>query len=173
MKKVTIIAIIPLLPLLLVAQVEHQNLASNTTQMVQVQQQEDLSWVDEQVAAIKPPRKGLNRTLLASVKDPFATQLRLNQPPKEPVAEDKKPKVAGEKIAFKPASEPALKPLTLQTIMNRSVVQIDGKWYRQNDKIYGYTITSIEDASVLLQRKKKQVRLSLVSKNDKIQINAK
>lgn len=135
------------LPLLAIAQNTHPN----------------LQWVDEEVAAIKPPRKGVQTSALRGLKDPFAAQLLLNQPP---IAEGEQPAI----VANTPEEQ---NNLTLQAIMNGHSALIDGKWYRQDDKIYGYVIRKIDRDSVLLQRKKKKLKLSLNVKNDNIKINTK
>jgi len=123
--------------------------------------QPDMQWVDEEIAAIKPPRKGVSDAALLGLKDPFRAQLILNQPPK-----------SGETGGYYVAPVER-KPLTLQSIFNGHSALIDGKWYKQNDSIYGYVITKIGYDSVRLQKKKKQLTLTLRKKNAKIQINAK
>jgi len=122
--------------------------------------QPDLKWVDEEIAAIKPPRKGVQQSALRGLKDPFRAQLILNQPPGKP----------GKAVAVR---RPAPKPLTLESVINSNTARIDGKWYKQDDKIYGYTIQKIERDSVLLKKNKKQITLSLKAKNKQIKINAK
>jgi hypothetical protein len=122
--------------------------------------QPDLKWVDEEIAAIKPPRKGVHSSALRGLKDPFRAQLILNQPPGKP----------GKAVAVR---RPKPKPLTLQSVINSKTARIDGKWYKQDDKIYGYTIQKIERDSVLLQKKTKQIMLSLKAKHKQIKINAK
>jgi len=123
--------------------------------------QPDMQWVDEEIAAIKPPRTGLATNALLGLTDPFAAQLILNQPPqpkKEP----------GTYVKRKP-----MKPFTLESVINSKTALIDGKWYQQNDTIHGYVIQKIEGDSVLLKNKKKQLRLSLKTENAKIKINVK
>lgn len=124
--------------------------------------QPDLQWVDEEIAAIKPPRKGVQSSALRGLKDPFADQLVLNQPP-----------VEGDQAVALSTTPEEQNDLTLQAIMNGRSALIDGKWYQQDEKIYGYVIQKIDRDSVLLQRKKKKLKLSLIVKNDNIKINAK
>ena len=119
-----------------------------------------MQWVDQEIAAIKPPRKGVPSGALLGLKDPFRAQLILNQPPGSRTA-----------VAVKrPRQE---RPFTLEAVINSRTVLIDGKWYTQHEKIYGYTIQSIGRDSVLLQKQKKQIKLSLVKHNKNIEINAK
>lgn len=125
--------------------------------------QPDLKWVDNEIEAIKPPRKGVSLYKVSSIKDPFARQIALNQPPVEEHAEMKK---------ALPEPE-AFRPFTLQAILNHTNARIDGKWYKVDDKIYGYTIQDISYDTVLLSKKKKKLKLTLFKKNKNIQINAK
>jgi len=122
----------------------------------------DLKWVDEEIAAIQPPREGVSSRALYGLKDPFKSQLYLNQPHK-----------AGATKAVAKKAPRRTHRFTLEAIINAKTAQIDGKWYKQDDKIYGYTIKKIESSSVVLQNKAKTLELSLVTKNDKIKINAK
>jgi hypothetical protein len=126
--------------------------------------QPDMKWVDDEIAAIKPPRKGIPSSALRGLKDPFRDQLILNQPPVES-SDTEIPQIASD-------SEPQ-NDLTLQAIVNGNTALIDGKWYKEDEKIYGYLIQKIDRDSVLLQRKKKKLKLSLIVKNDNIKINAK
>ena len=122
--------------------------------------QPDMKWVDQEITAIKPPRKGVSESSLLGLKDPFREQLVLNQPAG-----------SGTYVAVKrPRAE---RPFTLEAIINNRIVLIDGKWYKQNEKIYGYTVQSIGNDSVVLQNKKKQINLTLSKKNKNIKINAK
>ncbi|MHC3993884.1 hypothetical protein ACXWTF_03590 [Thiomicrolovo sp. ZZH C-3] len=122
--------------------------------------QPDMQWVDQEIAAIKPPRKGVHSSALYGLRDPFRAQLILNQPAKA--------KGTGTYV-----KRPARRYMTLESVINSRSALIDGKWYKQDDTIYGYVITKIERDSVMLQKKKKQVTLTLKKKNPKIQINAK
>ncbi len=123
--------------------------------------QPDMKWVDDEIAAIQPPRKGVSSNALFGLKDPFRDQLILNQP---------KGQKKGTTTYVRRVERV---PLTLESVINSHTALIDGKWYKQNDTIYGYSIVKIERDSVLLQKKKKQLTLTLKKKNPKIQINAK
>ncbi|WP_345970866.1 MULTISPECIES: hypothetical protein [Sulfurimonas] len=122
--------------------------------------QPDMKWVDDEIAAIKPPRKGVHASALYGLQDPFRAQLILNQPHKA--------KATGTYV-----KRPKQRYMTLESVINSRTALIDGKWYKEKDTIYGYVITKIERDSVLLQKKKKEVTLTLKKKNPKIQINAK
>ena len=122
--------------------------------------QPDMKWVDDEVAAIKPPRKGVPPKDLIGLKDPFRAELILNQP-----------KGKGGVVTFRKPKAHHL--FTLEAVMNNRSAMIDGKWYKKDEKVYGYTVQSIDKDSVLLQNKKKQIKLSLIKYNKNIKINAK
>ncbi len=126
----------------------------------------DLKWVDDEVAAIKPPRKGVSPSSLGALKDPFRAQLLLNQPPAEPT-DGKRP---APNVPEAPAERHTL---SLQAVFNGKSALIDGKWYKQDQKVYGYVVREIGYDSVLLQSKKKKLKLSLYKHNDDIKINVK
>ena len=126
---------------------------------------DELSWVDEQVQAIKPERLGMKSRDLSLIKSPFIflsknrdgeDEKKTSQPQKE------KPKTKIVKTVSK--------VLTLGAIMNNSVM-ISGKWYKQGDSINGYKVNQITYDSVLLIKKKKKLLLSTKSihKNLKFQ----
>lgn len=129
--------------------------------------QPDMKWVDDEITAIKPPRKGVPANELAGLKDPFSTQIRLNQP--------KGTGTGGKSVAI---VKPKPRPLTLEVVLNSRSAMIDGKWYKVDDKLYGYTIREIGGDNVLLEKKmtkqkKKQITLTLSKKNKNIKLNAK
>ena len=127
--------------------------------------QPNLQWVDREVAAIKPPRKGVSPAKLVGIRDPFLAQLQLNQPPVT--------KKEGDTPLKKPVKPEEQKHMVLQAVFNKHTAMIDGKWCKTEDKVYGYVLREIGRDSVLLTKKKKRLRLSLKTKNDKIKINAK
>lgn len=125
--------------------------------------QADMKWVDDEVAAIKPPRKGVTADALSGLNNPFAAALLLNQPPQK----------EGE-IPVQPIVTPADNTtFNLFAVMNAQKALIDGKWYNVDEKVHGYTIDKISSDSVSLHKKRKKVKLSLKAQNENIQINVK
>ena len=122
--------------------------------------QSDMMWVDQEIAAIKPPRKGVSPGALLGLQDPFREQLILNQP-------------AGSVKSTVVRRQKSERPFTLEAVINSRIVLIDGNWYKQDQKVHGYTVQSIGKDSVMLQNKKKQIKLTLVKQNKNIKINAK
>lgn len=125
-------------------------------------QQPDMKWVDAEITAIKPARKGLAANGTFGLRDPFIAQLILNRPVGKG---EGKPVVSYKK--------PPQRSFTLEVIINGKSVMIDGKWYKLDDKIYGYTIREIGKNTVTLEKKKRTKTLSLVKMNKHIEINAK
>ena len=126
---------------------------------------DELSWVDTQIDAIKPPRKGMSISSLNKIGNPFIFLQK-----EEKVAEkDKKNKTKINSSRFsntKKSSKPVLrskkelvKRLKLSAIINKSVL-INNKWYYLNDKIYDYTISKINTTTIVLSMGKKKLVLS-------------
>jgi len=126
----------------------------------------DLSWVDEQVEAIKPPRSGMNSKSLYGIKNPFVFLEKKTK-------KDKKSKSAVKDTTSNFAKKVVKKkPLTLSLILNSSVL-INDAWYKQGDKVDGYTVKEITPKSVLLTKKKKQLLLSTRSNSKNLKFNNK
>jgi hypothetical protein len=124
----------------------------------------DLKWVNEQVDAIKPSRTGISSSFISGLKDPIK--------PEEVKKVKKKNSPTIITSTTKSTRELHLKPLTLESIINKSAY-INGKWYRENDQVRGKKITLISKNYVILQYKKKQTRLFINKKNDKIKITTR
>ena len=124
----------------------------------------ELSWVDEQVAAIKPKRIGVSKSDILSLKDPFIiykTVEKIDENGKKSTVIIKKDlpelELSSKNI------EPKVK-LILQAIMNQSVL-INGKWYKLNDKIGRYKVIDIKSSLVILVYKKERIVLSTDNQN--------
>jgi len=120
-------------------------------------------WVDEQVAAIKPPRKGVSADRIKQIKDPFIITYKENAGKKHLV----KNKKSGSSLHKK-----SMRGLRLHAIMNDSAL-INGRWLRPDEKIRGYTIEKISTRSVLLRHGKEKVTLTLSKADKKIKIQIK
>jgi len=134
----------------------------------------ELSWVDEQVEAIKPPRNGMKNKNLAKIKSPFIF-LSKNNP--DYVKPAKKPKskspnqVKSKKTAVKNVKTNN-KIFTITMIMNKSA-RINGSWYKYGDTINGYKVIQIDKSSVLLAKNKKQLLLSTKSSSKNLKFKNK
>ncbi len=121
-------------------------------------------WVDGQVAAIKPPRQGVSLKDIDRVKNPFLITYKGSA--------EKKAPAAGKKRSTRSTAKKSTRSLRVQAIMNGSAL-IDGKWYKADEKVRGYQIDKVSDASVLLKRGKERKELLLSSSDPKIKIQIK
>lgn len=129
----------------------------------------ELSWVDEQVKAIKPQRSGMKQSTIATLKNPFIF-LEKNRTEPLSVASKIKTTSTPATIVQKRATQKTAtvkKVLTLNAVMNNSVM-INGVWYKIADVINGYTIKEISRSSALLTKNKKELLLSTHSSNTKL-----
>jgi len=132
----------------------------------------ELSWVDEQVAAIKPPRVGMSSRTIAKLKDPFifleknrSEEYKNRQ--KEAVVPTYTKQTTNTKVVAPRKVRHVKKVLTLGLIMNNSVM-INNQWYKLGDIINGYKITEINLRSVLLVKDDKKLLLSTKSSSPKL-----
>jgi len=120
----------------------------------------ELSWVDEQIEAIKPPRKGISNYDISRVKTPFVflykTKVTAKKSSKKTSKIFSKNTVKTSKSMLSVNSPVRLK---LSAIINGSAL-INGKWYKLNDKVYNYTLSNVRLTTVLLVNGKKKLVLS-------------
>jgi hypothetical protein len=130
----------------------------------------ELSWVDEQIAAIKPPRKG---SQIHNIKNPFVFLEKNGYVKKEPVLEEKTistTNAKGELVTKVVKQKP--KPLVLNAILNNSAL-INGRWYKKNERIRSYTISNIEKSTVILRSSDRRITLSTNVKNQTLKFKNK
>ena len=111
--------------------------------------QDTLGRIDRLVDQIKSPRKGLARGQISKASDPFV-YIKKGQKPIVSVTPPKKRKDRH----------------VLQAIINDRV-KIDGRWYREGEKMGPYIITKITGNSVLLTNSRKRIRLTIPKKHNK------
>lgn len=134
----------------------------------------ELSWVDEQIEAIKPPRKSVK---IRGINDPFVF-LRKNKAEKKGAKAGKRraSSSAGTKKASSKSSIVAdkikVKRFDLSTIINSSAM-INGSWYKKNAKIKGYTVIEVAKTSVTLKKGDKKLILSTNSKTPNLKFKNK
>lgn len=135
-----------------------------------VNQATSTSWVDQKVEEIKPQRKGLSASYLATIKSPFIV---VKEKPKEsPGAKSEKSSTASNKDLLPTRKDMSKEPLTLQMVLNSSAL-VNGKWLKANDEFRGYKLTEIKTDFVVLERKNKKVKLFIAQKNNNINISTK
>ena len=142
MKKILLLTIIPLLALTLSANSE--SVAHET--------------ISKQIDEIKPPRVGIKRGAVAKVRSPFIylKTVKTKNGKKTTVVDAKK------RIRFA--------PLKLESAINKNV-KINGKWYKEGDRVRGYTIVKVSTGEAHLKSKKKELKLYLKKTNDRIKFS--
>ena len=126
----------------------------------------ELSWVDEQIEAIKPSRVGVSLQDIAKLHDPFvflhkkSEKKKMQSSPSATISTPKPIKTA----------QKVNNGLSLEAILNKSAL-INGKWYKIGDSLYGYTITKIDIKSVALIKNKKTTILSTQSKKTNLKFS--
>ncbi len=139
---------------------------------VSVATADELSWVNKQVEAIKPERKGLDFRILKKIKSPFIflKKNRVTVKKEAPQASRRSVSVVSKqqsKSYCKPPVKHVSGVLVLNATMNNSVM-INGKWYKLGDRVSGYKIKSINGNSVVLANSEKKILLSTKSRSNKI-----
>jgi hypothetical protein len=125
----------------------------------------ELSWVDEQVKAIKPARSGAKDWYLGSIHNPFVFLKKVEK-------KSTKTKTAtSTKVTSKKTTAPTkTKKLALEAIINKSAL-IDGKWYQEGETIYGYKLEKVSGRNVLLKKSQKSVLLTTKSELRSLKFN--
>jgi hypothetical protein len=134
----------------------------------------ELSWVDKQVDAIKPPRIGMKASSIKNLKDPFIF-LEKNRTAELLRSKSSQPKAGikqNSKTAKKQKIKTVSKVLVLNVIMNNSAM-ISGEWYKLGDRVNGFEISEINRNSVLLHKQKKKLLLSTKSNTNKLKFHNK
>ena len=133
----------------------------------------ELSWVDEQVKAIKPPRSGMSINNLNKIKNPFLFLKKDDETVKDKskqntsnISPTVQKRVSTDKTMSTSNSNSKIYNLTM--IMNNSFL-INQKWYKVGSKIDGYTISLLNSTSILLKKKsKKSLLLTTRSSKQKL-----
>lgn len=125
----------------------------------------ELTWVDKQIDAIKPPREGVSDSVIASLNDPF---IFLN---KKMPTDAKSTLPASSSYTFKSDVQTA-PSLRLTAIMNNSAL-INGKWYKVGDTLYGYKVVAISMKSANLASKKSKLTLTTQSDSKNLKFKNK
>lgn len=117
----------------------------------------ELSWVDTQIDAIKPARVSMNNSEILKMQDPFIFY-------KKKSVEDKSKKITSVVKSVDIALKQKSPPIKLSTIINNSAL-INGKWYRVNQNVAGFIVSSITRTNVVLLKGKKKLVLTTNDQN--------
>ena len=113
----------------------------------------DHETINKQIAEIKPPRKGVELVDIIRVPSPFLLLKKGKN---------------GVKTTYAVKKELKLPPLKMESSINNNV-KINGKWYKEGDRVRQYIIVNVSAAEALLKSKNKELKLYLNQTNEKIQ----
>ncbi|SFV50084.1 hypothetical protein MNB_SM-7-1510 [hydrothermal vent metagenome] len=132
----------------------------------------DLQWIDKEIEAIKPPRKGVSYRSISLLKDPFIF-LEKNALKKKKKKVDKGKESAKQvipEVIPSMTNTKAIKvqkrysnSLKLMAIINNSAL-INDHWYRVGDKVGGYKIVKITLSEVVLRNSIRSLTLTTKTK---------
>lgn len=120
----------------------------------------DLSWVDTQIAAIKPKRIGIDERFIDTLKSPV---LLIEKPA------DVNLTASGETVIPQIDTEA---PLKLFAIINQSAL-VNGTWLKVHDSFRDYKLKRIGSNHIVLANKDGKIELFLSEKSDSIKIQVK
>ena len=128
-----------------------------------------LTWVDEQVAAIKPARVGISNRSVSELRDPFLFLVKHNKRIKR--KKFFKKVIRNSSYIKKDYSDrPYFKKLHLEAIFNKSVM-INKEWYKEGELVYGYKLIKVNRTSVLLEKRNRKILLSTMSKSNNLKFH--
>ena len=131
---------------------------------------DELKWVDEQIQAIKPPRVGITKSKIDTIRDPFIIlKKQLKEKPTKKALTSNKSTISKGNISKSTtnAISKQTTSFTLNAIINKSAL-INGKWYKLHSKLGKYTLSHIDASSVILSYKNKELLLTTHTKNKKL-----
>ncbi len=130
---------------------------------------DELTWVDEQVEAIKPPRIGISEKQIAQLKDPFIFLIK-----KETTHSKVKNNNSAKKVIRRShyVKKHYSKKLHLDAVLNKSAM-INNRWYKEGQRVYGYKLVKVQRTSVVLKKHNKKLLLSTVSKSKNLKFHNK
>ncbi len=126
----------------------------------------DLSWVDKEIEAIKPPRKGISDKIISRLKDPFIF-LKTKEDEKNKAGQKNVSAANLSSSGATPKASVHQRPLKLMAILNDTAL-INGKWYKLGDKVRNYKIVKITMTEVILKSPVKKLVLTTNSKKLKV-----
>lgn len=128
----------------------------------------DLSWVDKQVDAIKPPRSGERNSNINRISDPFIFLKKNGYDAKKNTKQStkvSKTRSSTGNSAIKPVFSNSM--FRLAMIINNSAL-INSKWYKVGDWVNKYKIIKISKSSVTLKQNSIIKVISTITKNNNL-----
>jgi len=129
----------------------------------------ELAWVNEQVEAIKPARKGIIDSSTALLKDPFIFIKKKDLEKNKKNTTSKISTKSQNKV--KKTAKAKAKTFLLRAIINKSAL-INDKWYKLNSYVDKYKLSKVTTTSVWLTKNKTKLVLTTKSKNSTIKFNS-
>lgn len=126
-------------------------------------QKPELAWVDAQIQAIKPPRKGVSPTTIKKLRDPF---IYLGADGKLRKKYIKHTKRLTKKRVKREIPRKHYR-LLLEAIINKSAL-INGRWYKEGSMVYDYKLKQVTPKTVILTRGSERIMLSTFTQNHTI-----
>ena len=138
---------------------------------------DDLSWVDEQVNAIKKDRKSASISELNRLNNPFIIIIPKDDKKKKkapPMMRNANINTTSTNVVknvhnVKNNIEPKFK---LYAVMNSNAL-INGKWVKLGESINGYKVMKITQSDVILSKSSKEIKISTKSKYKKLKFSSK
>ena len=131
---------------------------------------QELSWVDEQIAAIKPPRKGIKNSQIDQISNPFVSlkkAKKAKQYPRLLSTSPNKVRLQSRQIQKSTKHTVALK---LGAIINTSAL-INGKWYKEGQSVYGYRLEKVSGDTAILKKHNKITILTTKVRHKTLKFN--
>ena len=127
----------------------------------------ELKWVDEQIAAIKPPRKGISNKIINNLEDPFLFLIK-NRKTISKKRNIRYNKYGTKQIYIKPSYNTKQKvnnpKFKLEAIINKTAL-INNRWYKIGEKIDRYTLKEMTKTKVVLLKGLRVIILTTNSEN--------
>ena len=111
--------------------------------------------INKQIEEIKPSRIGVRTVDVQRTKSPFLMFKTTKK---------------GKRVVYTAKKRVKLAPLKLESVINKNV-KINGKWYKEGDRVRQYQISKVSSDYILLKSKKKELKLFQNKTNDKIRFN--
>ena len=128
----------------------------------------ELNWVDEQIEAIKPPRKGVDNKTIKNLKDPFVFLKEKITTKKNTTKKTITTRYITKSYAKRIFTKQKIKKrdvtFVLEAIINNNAL-INKKWYKMGQKVDNYTIKEVNPTQVILLKGSKHITLSTDTQN--------
>lgn len=113
----------------------------------------ELSWVDEQVAAIKPARTGIKDYKIDRLRNPFVFLKPFEKYSKSVRRTSTRTAVSHSSSQVQTVVQSS-SALALEAVINKSAL-INGKWYKEGQSVYGYTLKKVSGNTIYLTKNNK------------------